>query len=223
MGTFLFANPCSVTVSGTTSHLRDGQRYQVYATSPSTVDIDRSAFDAGDGLVAAGAGAVVSVRNSVIANQCLAGNQAGESALVGGAFLGNGPPGAATASFTTFVNAPLRCGDATPACVAGGQSVGVCVSDSILVTNNGMDPVTGPACELFYSVVNPHAGALTGSNNKVNVDPLFIDLSAANYALQSASPAIDAADPTAINPYDILGVSRPQGARDDMGAFEFKP
>ena len=59
------------------------------------------------------------------------------------------------------------------------------------------------------------------SANRWNVNPLFINSTANDYTLQSGSPAINAGA-TLGAPYnvDILGVSRPQGAAWDIGAYE---
>jgi len=221
MGMALFANPCTATVTETNSKLRDASRYQIFAITPSIVNIDRSSFDVGDGLAAVGGSAAISVRNSIISNMNVTGT---ESALIGGTFLGDSAVGTASATFTTFVNAPLRCASSgTPTCVGAGVSVGVCVYDSIMLTTNGTDVMTGGACQAYHSIAMPQVGALTGSNNLVNVDPMLVDVANRNFALRSTSPAIDAADPTATDPFDFAGLARPQGAHDDIGAFEFKP
>lgn len=221
MGMGLLTYPCTVTMLQVTSKLRDPSRYQIYAIAPSVVNIDRSSFDVGNGLATVGSGGVISVRNSIISNMNLTGT---ESALIGGSFLGDSTVGTATATFTTFVNAPLRCpASGTPSCVAGGVSVGVCVRDSILLSTNGTDVATGGPCQVYYSIAMPQIGSLTGFNNLVNVDPRLADVAHHNFALTSSSPAIDAAETQAIDPFDFLGVPRPQGASNDMGAFEFKP
>jgi hypothetical protein len=43
------------------------------------------------------------------------------------------------------------------------------------------------------------------------------------YQLKISSPAVDAADPTAVDTIDLAGTPRPQGARNDIGAYEYKP
>jgi len=220
MGMGLLTYPCTATLSEVTSKLRDPSRYQIYALPPSVVNVDRSSFDVGDGLAAVGADSVISVRNSIISNMNVTGT---ESSLIGGSFLGDTAVGTATATFTTFVNAPLRCANGTPSCIAGGQAVGVCVRDSILLTTNGTDVATGAACQAYFSIAMPQSGQLTGTNNLVNVDPMLVDVANRNFALKSTSPAVDAAEASAMDPFDFLGVPRPQGPLDDMGAFEYKP
>ena len=122
---------------------------------------------------------------------------------------------AITVSFTTFINAPLKCTSTTL----------ITVSDSILV-NTGQDAVsgTGPACIVNDSILLPQTGSITGSNDHPNVDPLFKDKANGDFSLQSASPAIDAAPANATVPaVDFAGTARPQGLRADLGAFEYKP
>jgi len=67
----------------------------------------------------------------------------------------------------------------------------------------------------------PQAAALNGSSNLVNVDPLFVG--GGSFALKSSSPAVDAADPNAVDNVDLVGTLRPQGPRNDIGAYEYKP
>jgi hypothetical protein len=57
----------------------------------------------------------------------------------------------------------------------------------------------------------------------LGIDPKLAGPASNDYHLQLNSPAIDAADPAATPTPDFDGTSRPQGARSDMGAFEFKP
>jgi hypothetical protein len=57
----------------------------------------------------------------------------------------------------------------------------------------------------------------------INIAPGFVNPSAGDFHLMSTSPAIDAADPAATISADYDGTPRPQGARRDIGAFEYKP
>lgn len=52
-------------------------------------------------------------------------------------------------------------------------------------------------------------------------DPLFVDMINSNYRLQPESPCIDAGTSAGAPGDDIEGVTRPQGAGYDMGAYEF--
>ena len=52
-------------------------------------------------------------------------------------------------------------------------------------------------------------------------DPLFVNLAGDNYHLQASSPAIDKGTVDSRLKVDLAGVSRPQGAAYDIGAYEF--
>ena len=75
------------------------------------------------------------------------------------------------------------------------------------------------ALDVRYSCVG---GGFPGTGN-INEDPLFAVGEVILYSLTQDSPCIDAGDPAGVPPApaaDIEGVTRPQGARVDMGAFE---
>lgn len=52
---------------------------------------------------------------------------------------------------------------------------------------------------------------------------LFVNAARNNYQLVATSPAVDRGTPLANVPTDLLGVTRPQGAAFDIGAYEFVP
>jgi len=216
-GSALLANPCAVTGDTSSFRTRNANLPVILATPPVTMALSRSIFRGGDGVQALGGGSFVKIDDSLFLDQL-----GTEGAVLGGQFGGSGF-GTLTVSFSTFVNSKIGCGTGTPAC-AGGNVAGVCIDNSIIVGATGGDAVAGTACDINYSVVMPQAGAVSGSNNKLNVDPMFQDQAGGNYTLKSTSAAIDAADPNAIVPsLDLAGTPRPQGARADMGAYEYKP
>jgi parallel beta-helix repeat protein len=57
-------------------------------------------------------------------------------------------------------------------------------------------------------------------NNKVGVDPQFVDVDARDFTLQPESPAIDAGSSDPAAPDDLAGARRPQGKGVDIGAYE---
>ena len=115
---------------------------------------------------------------------------------------------------------------------------GVTVKDNIFSSKR-----TGPGCTaLDVNVAFTHdynlfsaAGYDPGNEaNKVTGDPRFINAGAANFALQSNSPAINAANPAEEAAFgafqarygfsikkDYAGTVRPQGTRWDIGATEY--
>ena len=83
--------------------------------------------------------------------------------------------------------------------------------------------VTGTQCTHSYDMIKPQSAAPTGSNNVLGADPQFVNKAAGDFHLMATSPAIDTADPSATEATDFDGTARPQGAKRDIGAFEYKP
>src|SRR5207248_2975474 len=96
-------------------------------------------------------------------------------------------------------------------------------SNNVYYATTGTNVVSGTACNHTYSIMKPQMTAPPGDmTNKLGVDPAFANPAIGDFHLLTTSPAIDAAANTATDPIDFDGVSRPQGARRDMGAYEFK-
>jgi hypothetical protein len=53
--------------------------------------------------------------------------------------------------------------------------------------------------------------------------PRLKDAASGDFHLESDSPAIDRGDPAVMISVDYEGVSRPQGAKVDSGALEYRP
>lgn len=90
--------------------------------------------------------------------------------------------------------------------------------------------VEGPNAEIrnnigyqcgFGGISNNSEGTYVQSNNLMNIDPLFVNAASDNFALQALSPARNAGIliPSVLE--DITGLSRPQGAAVDIGAYEY--
>ncbi|HUJ63291.1 MAG TPA: choice-of-anchor Q domain-containing protein [Kofleriaceae bacterium] len=219
VGVPIYGDPCSITITQAKIHGRTAGNFAFLAAGNGSVaTIDRSLFDGGDGVVA-GAQATVRVTNSVISNQT-----GPDGAFIGGELLGSSP-GSMFVSFSTVVNSLVKCGSGVPICAAG-TAPGACIDNSI-VFNGGSDvpsdTVSGSACNATYVLAYPQSSALVGGNDMLGVNPALSDPGNGDYHLQASSPAVDAADPSATDPIDYDGVSRPQGPRSDLGAFEYKP
>lgn len=65
-------------------------------------------------------------------------------------------------------------------------------------------------------------GSGTVRSNNLTTNPLFVDAAAHNFALQAGSPAMDAGGTISEVTDDYDGVSRPQGAAYDIGAYEYR-
>ena len=209
----IYGNPCSLMVANSTLH---GAAGAFPLALVGTAVVDRTVFDGGDEIFSGGA---VEITNSVIAN--LSG---GDSAFIGGNIFGTSN-GSLRVSFSTVINSLVKCPSGTPVC-AGGSDAGACIDNTIFLnTGSGApaDTITGTACFANYVIAMPQSTALNGANNNIVVDPLLVNPAAGDYHLKPNSPAIDTADPTATATPDLDGTTRPQGARADIGAYEYKP
>ena len=124
--------------------------------------------------------------------------------------------GTSSLGFSTVYNATLLCGDASTRLVSTNN---IFLNET---TGAPANTLTGTSCTHNYVMVKPQT-TLAGSNNILNSDPRFANTVANDFHLLAGSPAIDAADPAATEPVDYEGTTRPQGARRDIGAFEYKP
>ncbi|MEO8549814.1 MAG: choice-of-anchor Q domain-containing protein [Kofleriaceae bacterium] len=197
------ANPssgnCTVSIDRTVLKTQSSTQPVIVATANSVIHVARSTIDGGTGIQLFTSSAIAGVENTIFRNQGPDGPLTGV--------------GRFTVSFSTFVDAAVKC---------TSTSV-VTIADSILVAT-GQDAVAGTTCTVNESILLPQSGAVTGSGNHLNLDPLMKDRANGDYSLQSVSPAIDAATASATVPaLDYVGTPRPQGPRADLGAFEYKP
>jgi hypothetical protein len=192
---------CAITIDQSDFHTTYTNLPAVLVTTQVTVVIQRSVIDGGDGIVTYADSSAIRLENSIVKNQN------GSD----GALWGAGP---ISASFTTFVDSPIKCGANTS------------IVDSILVATAGDVVTLGTSthCNVNDSLLTPQNGAYVGSGDHLNTDPLFVDKTNGNYMLASGSPAIDAVPLGATVPaVDLVGTTRPQGPRADLGAYEYKP
>ncbi len=71
----------------------------------------------------------------------------------------------------------------------------------------------------FEAVYSDFEAATPGGTN-ISADPMFVNAAAGDYRLTAESPCADTGTSTGAPATDIDGVSRPQGAGYDMGAYE---
>jgi parallel beta-helix repeat protein len=103
-------------------------------------------------------------------------------------------------------------------------------ANDVRVFNNIMNARIGLPANYVYSsthvmydynlIYNARSLISTGTHNLLGQDPLFVDPSTENFALQMGSPAINTGTPTLTAAKDILGVHRSTSVGIDMGAFE---
>jgi hypothetical protein len=120
-------------------------------------------------------------------------------------------------SFSTFYNTTWNCPDGT---------VLFASRNNLFLNEKAGAPantVTGTQCVHNYDMIKPQANAPAGANNVLGADPQFVNKTAGDFHLAPTSPAIDTADPSATELVDFDGTARPQGAKRDIGAFEYKP
>jgi CSLREA domain-containing protein len=173
--------------------------------------------------------------NSLITltNVTMSSNQASSR---GGAFANTG---------SQFANATLlnvtMAGNFTQASGAPNSSVGGTLENdsggtltvkNTIVTNTasgGNCSAGSPITSLGFNISSDTTCGFGGPGDRNNLDPLLGPLSnnggpTQTHALLPGSPAIDAASPDCPPPAtDQRGVSRPQGIRCDIGAFELVP
>lgn len=106
---------------------------------------------------------------------------------------------------------------------------GVTYATDTIIADNLPADFAGVVDSAAYNLIkNTNGCTLTGNltGNLYGVDPLLGPLEnngglVNTHALLTGSPAIDAGPANAAPNFDERGVSRPQGAADDIGAFEY--
>jgi CSLREA domain-containing protein len=152
-------------------------------------------------------------------NVTVSGNMLGTPSTPGGAGLYN-EGGSLQIEFSTFAhNSP------DGVFSTGGPEIGI--RSSIFASQydncSGVSGASGG-----YNVDDAETCGFTLVSDQPNTDPRLMPLASyggisLSHALQVTSPAVDAGDPDRCLPTDQRGVSRPQGARCDAGAFELEP
>ena len=178
------------------------------ANRGSIVTADQCLFDGGDPAFNLTNFSALQLTNSVLMN---------ERPLTGAIGVDTTYPANSSVSFSTFYNTTWTCANGTPY---------VSSSNNIFEnerTDAPADTVSGTACTHNYDLIKRQSTSPSGANNVLGMDPRFSNPAAGDFHLLPGSPAIDAADPSATDSVDFDGTTRPQGAKRDIGAFEYKP
>jgi hypothetical protein len=72
-----------------------------------------------------------------------------------------------------------------------------------------------------YNTPSVTSASVQHTSGTINADPQFADYANDNYRVKSTSRAIDNGSATYAPPVDISNIARPQGGRDDIGAYEY--
>ncbi len=107
-------------------------------------------------------------------------------------------------------------------CGEDGNTANVTLTaDYNLYDDNGSQTLIGQVSGTTYNLADWRTNCSCGDANSITGDPLFTNTGAANFSLQSGSPARNAGETIASVTNDYANVSRPQGAAYDTGALEF--
>jgi hypothetical protein len=138
--------------------------------------------------------------------------------------------GAATISITNMLVSGTS-GNAVDITQAVGAISSSTIADSTMAGITGCSSTMKLQADIVWTPMYPTpivgacvvSGTIAGPQGSVGSqsDPLFVDEAHRDYHLRATSPAIDVVDSGPAT--DLDGTTRPQGARFDEGAYEYKP
>ena len=131
-----------------------------------------------------------------------------------------GPPGSRlTVGSSTLVPTP----GADHGCEVVAPSFSVRYENSILAPLSAFDAVTGTRCSFSNTLLSVQTVPPSGT---FVADPQFVNAVGGDFHLKATSPAVNVGIPSifglSVTP-DLDGTARPQGAKPDIGAYEYNP
>jgi hypothetical protein len=138
------------------------------------------------------------------------------------AFYSNDYPGTSgLVHDNKFLNNTIYGGDSSGSgAIAIGGQYNALLEDNIFANCGGIYLSDCPGTVVDYNLYSNTSAS--GGAYSINGDPLFVNAAGGDFHLSSGSPAIDAGNNAAgfYAPIDYDGITRPQRARPDIGAFE---
>ncbi len=160
-----------------------------------------------------------------LTNVTISGNNAG---VFGGGIASNTESSTSLTNVTISGNNAGVAGGGIFGAIPGGQAPVLQIKNTIVANNLlGGDCSSFSITSLGYNLSSDNTCNFVGPGDLVNTNPLLGPLQnnggpTLTYALLPGSPAIDAGSPDCPPPAtDQRGITRPQGPRCDIGAYEF--
>lgn len=157
----------------------------------------------------------------------------GQFEVANSTLRGNNGPGSGGGIYNFGAISILNCTIAEnntgsgPNGIANNPGATLTLQNSIVANNSNLANCGGSITSLGHNLDSDGTCNLTGPGDLPNTNPLLGSLadnggSTLTYALFAGSPAIDSGDNAACPATDQRGVTRPQGAACDIGAFELE-
>jgi hypothetical protein len=213
------------TVSGNTARRGGGLFNFTFTTTTPFLTLTNSTVS---GNVASLGGGLENFGTLALTNSTVSGN----TASLGGGLINDGN-GILTLTNVTMsgntASCTSGCGSGPGGGLANGSFIAPPTLMNTIIANNTGGNCSVPLAPGGHNLDSGNTCGFTGPGDLRNIDPLLGPLAnnggpTQTHALLPGSPAIDAGSPDCPPPAtDQRGVSRPQGAACDIGAFEFGP